>query len=71
MAHNDQIPLSPCVRPAPRTPALTLTLPAPSESLTRFHSRSAPGISILEYLRRIIRFTNVEVRPAVRAHTGP
>lgn len=31
------------------------------ESLTRFHSRSAPGISVLDYLRRIVRFANVEV----------
>lgn len=31
------------------------------EALTRFHSRSTPSISILDYLKRIIRFTNVEV----------
>ncbi|EMD33560.1 hypothetical protein CERSUDRAFT_34741, partial [Gelatoporia subvermispora B] len=35
-------------------------IPLLPESLTRFHSRSAPGISILEYFRRIVRFTNVE-----------
>ncbi|KAG6844417.1 hypothetical protein H0H87_007072 [Tephrocybe sp. NHM501043] len=31
-----------------------------SESLTRFHSRSAPSISVLDYLKRIVKFTNVE-----------
>lgn len=36
------------------------------ESLTRFHSRSAPGITVLDYLRRIIRFTKVEVCPCAR-----
>jgi len=35
-------------------------IPLLPESLTRFHSRSAPGISVLEYLRRIVRFTKVE-----------
>ncbi|KAJ8696582.1 Pho80p cyclin [Pleurotus ostreatus] len=35
-------------------------IPLLPESLTRFHSRSAPNISVLDYLRRIIRFTNVE-----------
>ena len=29
--------------------------------MTRFHSRAAPGISVLDYLQRIVRFTNVEV----------
>ena len=33
------------------------------ESISRFHSASVPQISILEYLRRIVRFTNVEVCP--------
>lgn len=32
-----------------------------SEGLTRFHSRSSPAISIVEYLRRIIRYIRVEV----------
>ncbi|KAJ3709390.1 cyclin-domain-containing protein [Lentinula raphanica] len=36
-------------------------IPLQPESLTRFHSRSAPGISILDYLKRIVRFTKVEV----------
>lgn len=31
------------------------------ESLTRFHSRSAPSITVLDYLKRIVKFTNVEV----------
>ncbi|KDQ57695.1 hypothetical protein JAAARDRAFT_130759 [Jaapia argillacea MUCL 33604] len=35
-------------------------IPLSPESLTRFHSRSAPNITILEYLRRIVKFTNVE-----------
>jgi len=35
-------------------------IPLLPESLTRFHSRSAPGISVLDYLRRIVRFTKVE-----------
>ncbi|KAJ7209618.1 cyclin-domain-containing protein [Mycena pura] len=35
-------------------------IPLLPESLTRFHSRSAPVISVLDYLRRIVRFTNVE-----------
>ena len=32
------------------------------ESLTRFHSRAAPGISVEEYLKRIVKYTNMEVR---------
>lgn len=58
MAHNDQIPLSPYVplNPPPTTSAL---IPR-SESLTRFHSRSPPTISVLDYLRRIVRYANVE-----------
>lgn len=35
-------------------------IPLSPESLTRFHSRSAPGISVLDYLRRIVKFTKVE-----------
>jgi len=35
-------------------------IPLVPESLTRFHSRSAPGITVVDYLRRIVRFTNVE-----------
>ncbi|KAF8556327.1 cyclin-domain-containing protein [Imleria badia] len=35
-------------------------IPLLPESLTRFHSRSTPAISVLDYLRRIIRFTKVE-----------
>ncbi|KAI0779807.1 cyclin-domain-containing protein [Fomes fomentarius] len=35
-------------------------IPLSPESLTRFHSRTAPGISVLDYLRRIVRFTRAE-----------
>ncbi|KIK98663.1 hypothetical protein PAXRUDRAFT_799828 [Paxillus rubicundulus Ve08.2h10] len=35
-------------------------IPLLPESLTRFHSRTAPGISVLDYLRRIVKFTKVE-----------
>ncbi|KZT08398.1 cyclin-domain-containing protein [Laetiporus sulphureus 93-53] len=35
-------------------------IPLSPEGLTRFHSRTAPGISVLEYLRRIVKFTRVE-----------
>ncbi|KAH9920074.1 cyclin-domain-containing protein [Fomitopsis serialis] len=35
-------------------------IPLSPEALTRFHSRSAPGISVLDYFRRIVRFTRVE-----------
>jgi len=35
-------------------------IPLSPESLTRFHSRSAPTISVIDYLKRIVRFANVE-----------
>uniref|UniRef100_A0A0W0FER3 Putative cyclin-domain-containing protein n=1 Tax=Moniliophthora roreri TaxID=221103 RepID=A0A0W0FER3_MONRR len=35
-------------------------IPLIPESLTRFHSRSAPGISVLDYLKRIVRYCKVE-----------
>lgn len=35
-------------------------IPLLPESLTRFHSRTVPNISILDYLRRIIKWTKVE-----------
>ncbi|KZT41521.1 cyclin-domain-containing protein, partial [Sistotremastrum suecicum HHB10207 ss-3] len=35
-------------------------IPLSAETLTRFHSRTTPGISVLEYLQRIVRFANVE-----------
>jgi len=35
-------------------------IPLSPESLTRFHSRSAPSITILDYLKRIIKYTNIE-----------
>lgn len=41
------------------------------ESLTRFHSRAAPGISVVDYLARIVKYTNCEVSFLfVRAHVG-
>jgi hypothetical protein len=57
--HNDRIPL------LPRVHLIALGFLVSQcrvrESLTRFHSRTAPNISILDYLKRIVRFTNVEV----------
>lgn len=38
------------------------------ENLTRFHTRSVPSISVLDYLKRIVRFTNVEVCVYVYLH---
>ncbi|ORX97487.1 cyclin-domain-containing protein [Basidiobolus meristosporus CBS 931.73] len=35
-------------------------IPLTSDSLTRFHSRSPPGISIYDYLRRVVKYTSVE-----------
>ncbi|KAG1808483.1 cyclin-domain-containing protein [Suillus variegatus] len=35
-------------------------IPLLPESLTRFHSRTVPNISVLDYLRRIIKWTKVE-----------
>ncbi|CAE6470491.1 unnamed protein product [Rhizoctonia solani] len=35
-------------------------IPLRPEALTRFHSRTPPGISIQEYLKRIVKYTNVE-----------
>ncbi|KIM69713.1 hypothetical protein SCLCIDRAFT_102739 [Scleroderma citrinum Foug A] len=35
-------------------------IPLLAESLTRFHSRAIPSISVLDYLRRVIKFTKVE-----------
>ncbi|QRV82647.1 cyclin [Ceratobasidium sp. AG-Ba] len=35
-------------------------IPLRPEALTRFHSRTPPAISIQEYLKRIVRYTNVE-----------
>lgn len=52
----------------PRTPAAMLDrliehndrIPLTSTSLTRFHSRAPPNISVRDYLLRIAKFTNVE-----------
>jgi len=35
-------------------------LPLSPEALTRFHSRTAPNISVLDYLRRIVQYTKAE-----------
>jgi len=35
-------------------------IPLSPDSLTRFHSRSPPSISVLDYLRRIVKYANVE-----------
>ncbi|KAI0044535.1 cyclin-domain-containing protein [Auriscalpium vulgare] len=35
-------------------------IPLSPEGISRFHSASVPHIRVLEYLRRIVRFTNVE-----------
>ncbi|KAJ3130744.1 hypothetical protein HK100_007567 [Physocladia obscura] len=35
-------------------------IPLSSLTLTRFHSRAPPGISILDYLRRIVKYASVE-----------
>jgi len=35
-------------------------IPVTPESITRFHSAAVPPIPILDYLRRIVRFTKVE-----------
>ncbi|KAH7108207.1 cyclin-domain-containing protein [Auriculariales sp. MPI-PUGE-AT-0066] len=35
-------------------------VPLSPEALTRFHSRSPPAISVLEYIRRIVKYTKVE-----------
>ncbi|KAJ1305835.1 hypothetical protein OPQ81_010560 [Rhizoctonia solani] len=35
-------------------------IPLRPEALTRFHSRTPPGISIQDYLKRIVKYTNVE-----------
>ena len=32
-----------------------------SSSLTRFHSRAPPAITVIDYLRRIVKYTNLEV----------
>ncbi|PAV18514.1 cyclin-domain-containing [Pyrrhoderma noxium] len=35
-------------------------IPLSPEALTRFHSRTPPSISVIDYLRRIVKYTNVE-----------
>lgn len=60
IAHNDNIPLSPSVE-VNQIDNLDTVLSDRSETLTRFHSRSPPAIPVLDYLRRIVRYTKVEV----------
>ncbi|TIA79880.1 hypothetical protein E3P98_03010 [Wallemia ichthyophaga] len=38
-------------------------LPLDRNKLTRFHSRGAPGISINDYLSRIHKYTNTDLKP--------
>lgn len=42
-----------------------------SDALTRFHSRSPPGISVLDYLARIVKYANVDVSLPSRARSLP
>lgn len=35
-------------------------IPLTSSNLTRFHSRTAPNISLMDYLRRIVKYTSLE-----------
>jgi hypothetical protein len=59
--HNDRIPLSPYAIGSPLSSIVSLTTRFSSEALTRFHSRTAPNISVLDYLRRIVQYTKAEV----------
>ena len=59
--HNDRIPLSPYAIGSLPSSIVLLTTRLSSEALTRFHSRTAPNISVLDYLRRIVQYTKVEV----------
>ena len=35
-------------------------IPLTSQNLTRFHSRAAPPISVLDYLLRIVKYANID-----------
>ncbi|KAI8840519.1 cyclin-domain-containing protein [Chytridium lagenaria] len=35
-------------------------IPVTQENLTRFHSRAVPGISISDYVRRIVKYASIE-----------
>jgi hypothetical protein len=39
---------------------LTKSFPLSSQTLTRFHSRTAPSITIPDYLRRIVKYASTE-----------
>lgn len=60
--HNSRIPLSPYAVGSLPSSTMELTARFSSEALTRFHSRTAPNISVIDYLRRIVQYTKVEVR---------
>lgn len=68
MAHNDQIPLSPYV--AAVEDMFKVLTDRVRESLTRFHSRTPPSITVLDYLRRIVKYANVEVCADRRSQTA-
>lgn len=36
------------------------------DALTRFHSRAPPNITVIDYLRRIVKYTNLEVSSSSR-----
>ena len=59
--HNDRIPLSPYAIGSLPSSTVELTTRFSSEALTRFHSRAAPNISVLDYLKRIVQYTKAEV----------
>jgi len=58
--HNNRIPLSPYAVGSLPSSTTELTTRFSSEALTRFHSRAAPNISVLDYLRRIVQYARVE-----------
>lgn len=43
-----------------KIPHFPYSIPLSSSTLTRFHSRAPPGISISDYLRRIVRYASIE-----------
>ncbi|EJD02733.1 cyclin-domain-containing protein [Fomitiporia mediterranea MF3/22] len=57
IGHNDKIPLSPYDS---ELPAVLSAESHCREALTRFHSRTPPTIGVLDYLRRIVKYANVE-----------
>lgn len=45
-----------CVHSPARSPFVTVAVYDHRDALTRFHSRSPPAISVLDYLKRIVRY---------------